>query len=120
MNLLCQKLIIAIWVISNAEMYSSEVMTIERRLKPPTDVFTIPVSKCDNKHHFCQEYNAKEDVFGCQCYCEFPNATFALYQHSWSCVGSEVARTFTGEFVSKNMDTYFDNSCSFYLVEKDT
>lgn len=95
MNLLCQKLIIAIWVISNAEMYSSEVMTIERRLKPPTDVFTIPVSKCDNKNHFCQEYNAKEDVLGCQCYCELPNATFALYQHSWSCVGSEVARTFT-------------------------
>ena len=109
MGVLSQKLIFAVWLISNLGICSSELVTIEREFLE--DVFIVPPSKCDSGKDFCKEFNAKPagNVGECKCFCENPNATLSFHEGSWTCVGSET--TFEGELCFSKKRTYVKGNC---------
>lgn len=113
MGVLSQKLIFAVWLISNLGICSSELVTIEREFLE--DVFIVPASKCESGKDFCKEFNAKPagNMGECRCSCEHPNATLTFHQGSWTCVGSET--TFEG----CAQRTHFQNKSGQLIVLKD-
>lgn len=108
MGVLTQKLIFAVWLISNPGICSFELVKIERGFLK--DVFIVPASKCDSGKDFCKEFNAKPgNVRECQCFCEHPNTTLRFHEGSWTCVGSET--TFEGELCFPKKRSYVKGNC---------